>query len=130
MFQSFLNTATTLTANSAIPFGENLFGNWFISHSSGSTGINIRYPGLYLVQFNADVTIGTTGPVTLQLNVNSNPVTAAKATSTVTASEVSNVSFNTFVNALPYYNSMQTLTVNCDAAATINFANITILRVQ
>lgn len=131
MFQSFLNTATTLTANSAIPFASNTIQSWQVNHLPGNTAINIRCPGLYLVQFNADVTVATTAPVTLQLNVDSTALPEAQATATVTADEVVNMAFSTFVTVRPYYyGALHSLTVTANAAATINFANIIIRRVQ
>ncbi len=133
MFQGFTNTATTLAANTAIPFAENVISSWSISHYPGASAIVLRYPGLYLVHFNADVTAAATADVTIQLNVNANPLPQAKAASTVTTGEVTNMGFTTFISVAPCCAAMmntKSLTLTVNAAATINFANITIEKVR
>ena len=93
-------TAQPTNAGSALIFNDTpLVSGNSITHTAGTSNVEINQPGIYQATFHgtASVNTGTSIPATLtvRLNVNGSPVTGAAATKTFTSSgEVTNLSFS------------------------------------
>lgn len=93
-------TVQPTAAGKALIFNDTpLVSGNSISHTAGTSNVEINQPGIYQATFHgtASVTAGTAIPasLTVRLNVNGSPVTGAAATKTFTASgEVTNLSFS------------------------------------
>ena len=93
-------TAQPTNAGSALIFNDTpLVSGNSITHTAGTSNVEINQPGIYQATFHgtASVNTGTSIPATLtvRLNVNGSPVTGATATKTFTSSgEVTNLSFS------------------------------------
>ena len=93
-------TAQPTNAGSALIFNDTpLVSGNSITHTAGTSNVEINQPGIYQATFHgtASVHTGTSIPATLtvRLNVNGSPVTGAAATKTFTSSgEVTNLSFS------------------------------------
>ena len=94
-----------VTANTPIPFNITKFdvGN-NIGHTTGSSSIIVRAPGFYEVNLDISFTTAeapTEQPVSIQLYANGVAIPDAIISTNITATEVTNASFNTIIRALP-----------------------------
>lgn len=94
--------AQTLAANDYVEFtsANNITGKNVV-FNAGTSPINLKAPGLYLVLVNANLLGTAAGNVTLQLTDNGNAVTGANAT--VTTADGSNyaASFSSIIQVTP-----------------------------
>lgn len=102
-------------------------------------GVQLRNPGIYLVEVNADASISgaTAGDITIQLQNNGVNITGAEATANSTATtDIVNLKFTALVRVLSNCCAMQsnvptTLTVvNTGVASTITNSAITVTKVS
>lgn len=90
------------TANTGISFNTNkLETSRNVTHKAGSPDISVNEAGYYLVNLDVSYTVGTSGPVTLQLYADNVAIPDAIITAQVVANEYTNSSFNTIIKAAP-----------------------------
>ena len=137
---SFNSNGIVLNTNESIPFNiVNVNTNCGVSHSSGSTSIEINKSGYYEITFSSfgyntgAVVEGTdySGMYAFQLYNKGIPVVNAIASSSSTAdTEVENVMFSVILNVLPsckMVNNNAILTVNyLGQEGTLFGANLTV----
>lgn len=127
--------AQSVAANGFVSFPvNNLLTGVAIGHVAGSTSVSL-IRGLYLVSVNADVVPAAAGNVGLQLvsTTESSTATINGAESVVTGAidTAVNLAFTTLVRVRPSccaVNNSTTLQVQATAAATINRAAITVVK--
>lgn len=123
----------TVAAEGFLDFNTNSVRNGCsVVHVAGSNSITLASDGLYLVTFNGNVTPTAAGDITLQLISNGTVVPGAEATITGAAADIYNISFSTLVKELPSccaIDNTTVLQVQSSAAATVNNASITIIKV-
>lgn len=125
----------TIAANGFVTFPvNNLLTGVAIRHVAGSSAVSL-IRGLYLVSVNADVIPAAAGSVGLQLVGTTESVTTningAEAVVTGAADTTVNLAFTTLVRVRPSccaLNNLTTLQVQATAAATINNASITVVK--
>ena len=117
----------TVVAEGFLDFNTNSVRNGCsVVHVAGSNSITLASDGLYLV------TPAAAGDITLQLISNGTAVPGAEATITGAAADIYNISFSTLVKELPSCYAIDNTTVlqvQSSAAATVNNASITIIKV-
>lgn len=97
MVYAFTNTTQDVASNAAVTFNTSGVQAGETTYLSNGT-VNIRVPGLYLINFNADVTSSVVGNAEFQLTLNGSAVAGAVArTSIDVASDVRNVGFSAVV---------------------------------
>lgn len=104
MLYTYTNTSQTLAINSSIAFNNNgIRTGCTVTHSSGSTTINLNKPGIYMVDFNADGSASVTaGNIVTQLYANGTLIEGAEASqySGVTG-QAENLGFKTLIRVVP-----------------------------
>lgn len=135
LLSAYTITNQTLTTGQTIAFNNaNVLNGCSIDFNAGSSAIQLRKPGVYLVTVDASVAeSGTAGIITMQLQRNGTNVNGAKSSiDSTTAGDVNGMSFNTIVKVLPSCCSVDnttTLTVlNTGVGAVYSNANITIVK--
>lgn len=130
--QTYNNSAQTVAANSSVNLGNtSVDTGCSICHTSGSTSLSIKNPGLYLIMFDAVGANSTlvSGDVTVQLYKNGIVVPDAFSSST-SASSTDNVSlsFAKLVQISPSCcavdNSAQFTFVNTGVSTTFSHVNV------
>lgn len=102
-----------------------------ISHAEGSSIIRINSAGLYLIAFDCDFDIATSGPVSVQLYDKGVAVLGAEATAQAVADTPRNLHFTTLVDVKPSccaIDNSSVLNIQISAAGTIINANITVVK--
>ena len=97
-----------------------------IQHVEGGSAVKLLGPGLYLVNFDADINITATGPVTAQLVNNGEAILGAADTVQATNGEPIGLHFATLVKVLPNCPAIDNtagLQVAISAAGTLTNAN-------
>jgi len=100
MLDTYTNTDQTLITGAPLVFNTNrILTGCTVTHSAGTTSINLNKPGIYIVHFNADAAeSGTAGVITVQLFVNGLLYPAAEASEDSTATtDIVNMDFETAV---------------------------------
>lgn len=127
--------AQSVVANGFVEFPiNNLLTGIAIKHPSDSSSISL-IRGLYLVSVNADVVPAVAGNVGLQLlsttESTSSVINGAETVVTGAADTAVNLAFTTLVRVRPSccaVNNVTSLQVQATAAATINRAAITVVK--
>lgn len=140
-YQKSVLNAYTNSVQSVIAQGSVLFNNnnpltgCSIAHASGSSSVQLRKPGIYLINFNADASTTATagGTITLQLSNNGVIVPGASSTATTTSNTaIVTVSFSTIIRVLrscDCVNNQTNLTViNTGSAVSLSNANIVVVK--
>lgn len=102
-----------------------------ISHAEGSGVIHLNSAGLYLVTFDGDFVIGTSGAVTVQLLRNGVIVPGAENTAQAVANVPYGVHFTTLINVLPSccaVDNKAALQIQVSAIGTFNNASLTVVK--
>lgn len=102
-----------------------------ISHAEGSSVVRLNSPGLYLVTFDGDFTIGTSGAVTVQLFNKSVIIPGAENTAQAVANVPYGVHFTTVIDVRPSccaVDNAAALQIQVSAAGTFNNASITVVK--
>ena len=136
MLYTYSITAQTAASDSNLNFNVNsVLTGCTVSHSAGTSSIQLKRPGYYMVHFNASAAATATGDITVQLNGNGSAIPGAISTiNSTAATDIGNLSFTAIVQVLPnccaiQSNSPLTLTVeNTGVEATYSNAAITITR--
>lgn len=126
--------AQSVAANAFVSFPiNNLLTGVAIKHPAGSSSVNL-IRGLYLVSVNADV-VPAAGNVGLQLlsttESTSSVINGAESIVTGVADTAVNISFTTLIRVRPSccaVNNITSLQVQATAAATINRAAISVVK--
>lgn len=136
MFEAYSVTSTDYTQNDPIEFQRVRVSDNRI-HLTGTTSINIRCPGKYLVKFNGVGSSGTAAsPFTLQLY--KNDVAVPEAFSTITSTAADNeqtMMFETIVTVNPSCCAVDN-TVSLQIIATgavagaLSLANVVIIKLR
>lgn len=137
---STYNAAQTVAQGDLLSFATNYISTGVgISHTPGSSTINLTRRGLYLVEFSGTTTLGATaGAVTVQLYRNGVAVPSGIATRTPTdATDIENFKFSTMIqvgstcpNSGIGLTTIPLTFVNTGVEATYNIASVTIVKVQ
>lgn len=98
MIYAFNNATQSVSTNAPVVFNSTGAKAGKTTVLSGGN-INIRVPGNYLINFNADVTSSVVGTAAFQLTLGGTVVNGAIARSSIaTATDVRNVGFTAIVN--------------------------------
>ena len=103
-----------------------------IGFNSGDSTVYLRNPGLYLVAFDGDFTITTTGAVTFQMFQNGVAVTGAENTVQATAAVPEGIHFSTLVEvkpSCPAIDNTAAIQVQTNAIGTLINGGITVVKV-
>lgn len=103
-----------------------------IGYNSGDSTVYLKNEGLYLVAFDGDFTITTTGAVTFQLFNNGEAVYGAENTIQATAAVPQGVHFATLIEvkpSCPAIDNTASLQVQTNAIGTLVTGDITVLKV-
>lgn len=103
-----------------------------IDFNSGDSTIYLKKAGLYLVEFDADFTITTTGTVVFQLMKNGVAVNGVNDTVQATQAEPAGIHFATLVEVKPsccVVDNTAALTVQTSAIGTLNNGAINVVKV-
>lgn len=104
-------------------------GGW-VSHDVGSGLFTLTKPGIYEIQYNADITSTDTGAASLVLEQNGEPIGGTQSIYTIaTASAIGNVSASTLVCVPCGASYTITLTNNSTLSLSAQDANIIIKKV-
>lgn len=124
--------AQTLAANGVVVYNTNrIYTGTSIIHVPGSGSVTLAKPGLYLVMFDGDFTIGTTGAITFKLQNNSVDVPAAETTIQATQAVPVGINFAALVKVAPSccaVDNSAVLQVVASAAGSLANANITVVK--
>lgn len=105
MIYSYSTSDQTVAVNATISFENNgIKSGRCITHAVGTGSFSLNRVGYYLVHFNADVaTSAAAGNATVQLYINGEAYEGAEATGTtsVAATDVVNLGFETIIQVLP-----------------------------
>ena len=104
----------------AIPLGTNVINSTGDITASGTTGVTLT-PGQYLVTFDSDASVTSSGTVGAALALNGTAVPYAAASITADANEPQRLSLSAIVSPT----STETLTVLNNAGNSVNYANST-----
>lgn len=120
--------------NQMIAFNANALqmGNC-VSHTAGSTVININRAGVYSVEFNAYGSSTEAGTIGVQLMLDDTVVANGVAESATGAGEIHSISFQALlpVTAVCRYMGGKKLEVKyTGTAGTLNFADITLTKIK
>lgn len=128
-------TTETLTTGQLLPFTNiNILNGCSINYVAGSSSIQLKKPGVYLISVDATAAeSGTAGTVTMQLQKNGVNVEGATSSSNSAAvTDFNGMSFSTVVKVLPSCASIDnttTLTVlNTGVGAIYSNTNITVVK--
>ena len=102
-----------------------------ISHAEGGSVIRLNSPGLYMLTFDGDFTIGTSGAVTVQLYNKGVMVQGAENTAQAVANVPYGIHFTTIINVLPNccaVDNTSALQIQVSAAGEFNNASITVVK--
>lgn len=102
-----------------------------ISHAEGSTIVRLNSPGLYLVSFDGDYTIGTAGSANVILLNNGVAVPGVQDTVSGTTVVPRGLHFTTVIDVKPsccMIDNTAALQVQIDSAGTFNAASITVVK--
>lgn len=102
-----------------------------ISHAEGSTIVRLNSPGLYLVSFDGDYTIGTAGSANVVLLNNGVAVPGVQDTVSGTTVVPRGLHFTTVIDVKPsccMIDNTAALQVQIDSAGTFNAASITVVK--
>lgn len=124
--------AQSLTANGVVSYATNrILTGVSIQHVPGSGTVTLAKPGLYLVAFDGDFTIGTTGAVTFKLQNNGVDVPAAESTIQATQAVPVGMNFVALIKVAPSccaVDNAANLQVVASAAGSLANANITVIK--
>lgn len=135
--KSTLNTSNSasqaLAVNNFVAFNtNNVSTGCAISHGVGSSTISLNQPGIYKVDFNANILGTAAGIVTLQLLNNNVAVAGALTSETFSVGTTDNVSFSTLIRvrpSCPCVTNVANLQVQLQTtAATLTNANVTVVK--
>ena len=104
----------------AIPLGTNVINSTGDITASGTTGVTLT-PGQYLVTFDSDASVTTSGTVGAALALNGSPVPSAVTSITADANDPQRLSLSAIVSPT----GTETLTVLNNAGNSVNYANST-----
>lgn len=138
MINAFVNVPVVVAVGAILPFAGSRAvtnasricnGGW-LYHADGSGQFLISRPGIYKVDFSAQVTAAAAGDITLALNTNGEPLAGTIMGETIAAADdLANISASALI-VVPC-GASQTVTVsNTSATAiTVNAASLVITRV-
>lgn len=116
MINSVQEAVVTLTTTGNIPFASDVVRTrsanccGWLTHSAGSTMYQITEPGIYEIQFNANVSAASTGVVALAIKNNGEALSGTEMDATIaTANAYVNVSANRLIRVCG--NGTATITV-------------------
>lgn len=104
----------------AIPLGTNVINSTGDITASGTTGVTLT-PGQYLVTFDSDASVTTSGTVGAALALNGSAVPSAVTSITADANDPQRLSLSAIVSPT----GTETLTVLNNAGNSVNYANST-----
>lgn len=134
---AYTNTNTTVTTGNAVPLANNyLLTGSSITHTTGSTAINLVKSGLYLVTFSATlVEAGTAGNVTLQLYRKGVAVPSAITSSASSTTDIEDIGASTLIevdNVCPCggvgVSAIPLTLVSTGVGATYNNISVTVVK--
>ena len=102
-----------------------------IAHTEGSGIIRLNGAGLYLIAFDCDFDVETSGAVSVQLYDRGVAVLGAEATAQAVADTPRNLHFTTLIDVKPSccaIDNSSVLNIQISAAGTIINANITVVK--
>lgn len=102
-----------------------------IVHTAGSNTVQLISPGLYLINFNADLTADAAGDITIQMLNNGVALAGAGSTITAVVDTDYQIAFSALVRILPsccYVNNTGNIQVQLSAAGTVTNAHITVVK--
>lgn len=124
--------AQTLAVNGVVGYSTNrILTGLSIQHVAGSGTVTLSKPGLYLVAFDGDFTIGTTGAVTFKLQNNGVDVPAAESTIQATATVSVGINFVALIKVAQSccaVDNTANIQVVTSAAGSLANANITVVK--
>lgn len=127
----FINTTpTTVAVNSNILFNNNTISTNCIGYNDGE--IQLRAPGLYMIQANFTITSTAAGTAIINMLENDNLVAGASASETLAAGDLVNLAFTAITTVKSECSSTPsyaTLTFNNVNAMTYNVANVIVEKI-
>jgi len=137
ILDTYTNTDQTIATGFPLAFNTNKArAGRCITHSPGSTAINLNCPGLYTVHFNGDAAeSGTAGVITVRLFVNGvlDPSGEASEDSTATT-DIVNMDFETTVCVTPACftcgNSVSLTFVDTGVGAVFSNVEVVVIKVR
>lgn len=138
MINAFVNVPVDVAVGAILPFAGSRAvtnasricnGGW-LYHADGSGQFLINRPGIYKVDFSAQVTAAAAGDITLVLNTNGEPLSGTAMGETIAAAgDLANVSASALI-VVPC-GASQTVTVSntSETEITVNAASLVITRV-
>ncbi len=138
MINAFINIPVDVAVGAIIPFAGSRAvtnasricnGGW-LYHADGSGQFLISRPGIYKVDFSAQVTAAAAGDITLTLNTNGEPLAGTEMGETIAAAEDLATVSATALIVVPC-GASQTITVSntSETEITVNSASLVVTRV-
>lgn len=137
MINAFVNIPVDVAAGAIIPFtGSRAVtksscrcnGGW-LYHADGSGQFQLTRPGIYRVDFGAQVTAAAAGNVTFTINANGEPLAGSEMGATIAAAGLADVGRSVLI-VVPCCASVNVSVENTSATVvTVNTASLVITRV-
>ena len=135
VLDTYTLTDTTVGVNGLLPLESNYLSvGCAISHNPGSTTIQIKKPGFYLINFDAEgSTAGETGSFTVQMNRNGVAVPGATSTSGATSTtNIETIGFSKVIQVRPSCqavdNTANITFVNTGASSLYTTINVSVIK--
>lgn len=138
MINAFVNVPVDLSVGAILPFAgsraetnasRHCNGGW-LYHADGSGQFQLTRPGIYRVDFSAEVTAAAAGAIELTINTNGEALAGARMGETIAAADdLANVSTSVLI-PIPCGASVTVAVANAsEAEITVNSASLVITRV-
>lgn len=137
MINAFINAPVTVAANAIVPFAGSRAvtrascqcnGGW-LYHADGSGQFQLTKPGIYHVEFYAQVTSAAAGSATFAINTNGEALAGTEMGTTLAAAGLGDIGTSALI-VVPCGASVNVTVENTSAAAvTVNAASLVITRV-
>lgn len=137
MINAFVNTPVLVNPGDIVPFAGSravtkascLCNGGWLYHADGSGQFQLTKPGIYHVEFHAQVTSAAAGDVTFTLNTNGEALAGAEMGTTLAAAGLGDIGTSALI-VVPCGASVNVTVENTSAAAvTVNAASLVITRV-
>lgn len=125
MIELYSNNVVAAT-NASVPFNTITLKKGCSTVESGTSSVNLRQNGIYLVSVNASALAQAAGDVSIQLYVNGQAQPQAFASATGTTTDIVNLSFMTLVQVCDCNCKPTVLTV-MNTAQTATFDNVNLV---
>lgn len=137
MINAFINIPVDIAAGAIVPFAGSRAvtkascqcnGGW-LYHSDGSGQFQLTRPGIYRVDFGAQITAAAAGDVTFVINTNGEPLAGSEMGATLAAAGLADIGRSVLV-VVPCGASVNVSVTNTSATeVTVNSASLVVTRV-